>query len=103
MDLSDRFGATLSRTDKMELRQVDVLPHGVLLQKCDGVEVNDTQVCLLVACLTSQQHASVSRSQICSDNFACCHVETDAADQTFYLTQSHSILTPGPPVPALTL
>ena len=25
--------------------------------------------CLLVACLTSQQHASVSQGRICSDNF----------------------------------
>ena len=39
-------------------------------------------------CLTSQQHASVSQGQICSDNFTCCHTETEIADQTFYLTQS---------------
>ena len=31
-------------------------------------------VCLLVGCLTSQQHASVSQGRICSDNFTCCHV-----------------------------
>ena len=41
----------------------------------------------LVACLTSQQHASVSQGRICSDNFTCCHTETEVADQTFYLTQ----------------
>ena len=36
----------------------------------------------------SQQHASVSRGRICSDNYTCCHTEIDVADQTFYLTQS---------------
>ena len=44
-------------------------------------------VCLLVGCLTSQQHASVSQGRICSDNFTCCHTEIEVADQTFYLTQ----------------
>ena len=41
-----------------------------------------------VGCLTSQQQASVSQGQICLDNFTCCHTEIEAADQTFYLTQS---------------
>ena len=45
-------------------------------------------VCLFVGCLTSQQHASVSQGRICTDNFTCCHTEIEAADQTFYLTQS---------------
>ena len=45
-------------------------------------------ICLLVACLTSQQHASVSQGRICSDNFTCCHTEIEVADPTFYLTQS---------------
>ena len=45
------------------------------------------RVCLLVACFTSQQHASVSRGRICLDNFACCHTEIEVADQTFHLTQ----------------
>ena len=44
--------------------------------------------CLLVGCLTSQQHASVSQGRSCSDNFTCCHTEIEATDQTFYLTQS---------------
>ena len=43
---------------------------------------------LLVGCLTSQQHASVSQGRICSDNFTCCHTEIEAADPTFHLTQS---------------
>ena len=45
-------------------------------------------VCLLVVCLTSQQHASVSQGRICSDNFTCCHTEIEVADPTFYLTQA---------------
>ena len=45
-------------------------------------------VCWLVGCLTSQQQASVSQGRICSDNLTCCHTEIEAADQTFYLTQS---------------
>ena len=45
-------------------------------------------VCLLVACLMFQQHASVSQGQICSDNFTCCHTEIEVADQTFHLTHA---------------
>ena len=47
-------------------------------------------MCWLLACLTSQQHASVSQGRICSDNPTCCHTETEVADQTFYLTQSRN-------------
>ena len=36
---------------------------------------------LFVGCLTSQQHASVSQGQICSDSCMCCHSEIEAADQ----------------------
>ena len=43
---------------------------------------------LFVGCLTSQQQASVSQGRICSDKFTCCHTEIEAADPTFYLTQS---------------
>ena len=49
---------------------------------------SEPTVCLLVGCLTSQQHASVSQGRICSDNFTCCHTDIEVADQTFYLTQS---------------
>ena len=52
------------------------------------MELNCQVMLLLVACLTSQQHASVSQGRICSDNFTCCHTETEVADQTFHLTQS---------------
>ena len=44
--------------------------------------------CLLVGCLTSQYHASVSQGRICSDNFTCCHTDMEVADQTFHLIQS---------------
>ena len=46
------------------------------------------RVCLLVGCLTPQQHASVSQGQICTGNITCCHTQIEVADQTFYLTQS---------------
>ena len=55
----------------------------------------------VLGCLTSQQHASASQGRICSDSCTCCHTETEDADPTFSLT--HSILTPGQPVQALTL
>ena len=47
-----------------------------------------TIVCVLVGCITSQQHAGVSQGRICTDNFTCCHTEIEVAGQTFYLTQS---------------
>ena len=43
---------------------------------------------LFVGCLTSQQHASVSQGRISSDDFTCCHTETEVVDQTFHLIQS---------------
>ena len=43
---------------------------------------------LVVGCLTSQQHVNVSQGRICSDNFTCCHTETEVADPTLHLTQS---------------
>ena len=44
-------------------------------------EGNCRFVCF-VGCLTSQRHASASQGRICSDSCACCHTETEAADQT---------------------
>ena len=63
------------------------------------VVVHHRFVCLLVGCLTSQQQASVSQGRICSDNFTCCHTETEVADPTFYLTQSQYTHT-GPTSPS---
>ena len=42
----------------------------------------------LLACLTPQQHATVSQGRICSDNSMHCHIKIEVADQTFHLTQS---------------
>ena len=44
--------------------------------------------CLLVACLTSLQQASVSQGRICSDNCTCCHTGVQAADPTCCLIHS---------------
>ena len=49
-----------------------------------------------------QQHASVSQGLICSDSCMCFHTEIEVADETCHLTQSHSVLALGQPVPALT-
>ena len=57
----------------------------------DDVQPLEGRVCLLVGCLTSQQHASVSQGRICTDNFTCCHSEIAVVDQIFYLTQSQYI------------
>ena len=43
---------------------------------------------MFVGCLTSQQQASACQGRICSDDFTCCHTETEVADPTFHLTQS---------------
>ena len=56
----------------------------------------------MAACLTSQQHASVSQGRICSDNFTRCHTEREAAHQTLS-HPGHSTLKPGRPVPELIL
>ena len=52
------------------------------------VSLNEKFVCLLVGCLTSLQHASVSQGLFCSDNFTFFHTKIEVADQTFHLTQS---------------
>ena len=59
-------------------------------------------VCWLVGCLTSQQHAIESHGWICSDNLTCCHTETEIAEQTFHLTQSQYTDT-GPTSPSTDL
>ena len=41
---------------------------------------------LLLACLTSKQHARVSQRRICSDMFTSCHTEIEVLDQNVYLT-----------------
>ena len=44
--------------------------------------------CLLVGCITSQQHASVSQGRMYTDNFTYWPTEIEVAGQTFYITQS---------------
>ena len=57
-------------------------------------------ICLLVGCLTPQQHASISQGRICSDNCMCCHTETATADRNIHFTQSHYTDT-GPTSPSV--
>ena len=64
---------------------LDFVQHGLHQQLFIPVS---TVVDWLLACLTSQQHASVSQGRICSDNCTCCHTEIEVADHTFHFTQS---------------
>ena len=41
------------------------------------------QQMLLTSCLTSQQHASISQGQICSDHCTHNHTEMEVANPTF--------------------
>ena len=59
-------------------------------------------VSLLAGCLMSQKHAGVSQGRICEDNCTCCHTEIKLQIK-LSVSPNHSILTPGRPVPALTL
>ena len=68
--------------------EADALPLGHQGGRASHAVTAITDVRLLVACLTAQQHASVSQGRICTDKFTCCHTEIEVADQTFYLTQS---------------
>ena len=43
---------------------------------------------LVVGCLTSQPHASISQERVCTGSSKCCHTETGVTDQTCYLIQS---------------
>ena len=54
-----------------------------------------------VGCLTSQQHVSVSQGPICSDK--CAATLRQKLQIKRFISPSHSTLTPGQPVPALTL
>ena len=68
----------------------------IILRAATLIEVADPTVhfvhflvvVVVVGCLTSQQHASVSQARICSDNCTCCHTEIEVADQTVRLAQS---------------
>ena len=42
--------------------------------------------CGLVACLTSQQHASVSQGLVCTDDGTFCYIQIEVADEICPLT-----------------
>ena len=81
---------TTARRFKPQARLEPAQQHWWQAGKADVLTVTpvDWIVCLLVDCLKSQQHASVSQGRICTDNFTCCPTEIEAADPTFHLTQS---------------
>ena len=64
----------------------------------DDDDHEEEEDCWLLACLTFQQHASVSQGRIYSDNFMCCHIKIEVADPTFHLTRSQYTDT-GPSTP----
>ena len=41
-------------------------------------------------CLTSLLHAIVIQGRICSGTCSCCHTEVEAADHSYYFTQSQN-------------
>ena len=103
----------MSKYITRKLLQSSIIPHQ---NYCNILQENDLEVVVLyktmtpdlfcfmrfvsfVGCLASQQQASVSQGRICSDNFTCCHTEVEAADPTYYLTQSQSTDT-GPTSPS---
>ena len=69
-------------------------PHGWRWWERDALAVNrcsnmqSVSEGRSVCCSMSQRHDSVSQGRVCSDNFSCCHTETEVADQTLLLTGS---------------
>ena len=95
-DGSAQRSCTCCHTERGATDQTFYLNHSILTAG-QPVPGGRSRVCpnsprlalsLLVGCLTSQQHASVSQGRICSDNFTCCHTEIEVSDPTFHLTQS---------------
>ena len=61
--------------------------HGYLAQRSPALKSHGEPRVLsglwcFAACLTFQQHASVSQGRIFSDSCTCCHTEIEAAGQT---------------------
>ena len=68
--------------------------------------INQSRMLLLVDWLLAKHPSNmlrVAQRWICPDNCACSHTETEAADPTFYLTQSQYTCPGRQPVPTLTL
>ena len=57
----------------------------ITVKLCSVTSVRKVQwkFALLVGCLTSQQHASLSQGRICSDSFICCHTEIEVCRSNF--------------------
>ena len=92
-DFTDHVGQSCSKTQiPSHGRLTDHVSEGRLTDHVSEGGLTDHvskgSLFCFVGCLTSQQQASVSQGLICKDNFTCCHAEIEAADQTFYLTQS---------------
>ena len=82
VDLQHSLAKSYASTPQLRKTWLQTMAHQHI-QRENYSEVGD-----LVACLTSQQHASVSQGRICLDNCTCCHTEIEVADQTCHLTQS---------------
>ena len=54
---------------------------------------------MFAGCLTSQQHANISQGQTCPNKFMCCSLRWILQIE-LSTTSSHSILTPGKPIPS---
>ena len=57
-------------------------------REMDGQHSRVVVVGWLVAERPSNMRVYLRDGSICSDNFTCCHTETEVADPTFHLTQS---------------
>ena len=94
--LTDEVGIWKSLTDEVRIEPRSRAPEADALttwptrrynireslqtgEDCDG-GLMDLMMELFVGCLTSKQRVSVSQGRVCSDNFTCCHTETEVAD-----------------------
>ena len=78
--------------------------YGRIAWHCTGIERNLlSKFCLLVCCLTSQQHATCISGTDMNRQFYVLPHSDRSCRSNFLPPPSHSVLTPGPPVPALTL
>ena len=60
----------------METRQQTWTQPPDMRASCNWATL-DWFVCWLLACLMSQQHASISQGRICPGNCICCHTDTE--------------------------
>ena len=74
-------GTVMLITDRLLLRDLWLIMMMMLLSHLT------TFVYFLVGSSTSQQHANKGKRRIRPGNFTSCHIETEVADEIFYLTQ----------------